>query len=1067
MSPISKNVTLIFVLALQPTGAVIAADRNESDRDLLASQFQNTVRPFLRDHCVECHGEDAPEAKFDLSGFQSPEDVLESFTSWQHLTDRIRDGEMPPEDSTQPTPESRQAVLEWSRSFRRRQARLAAGDPGPVLARRLNVKEYNNTIRDLTGHDIRPARHFPVDRTNEAGFDNSGESLEMTPGLLTKYLESARAVSEHLVLTPDGIGFASHPVTVDTDRDKYCVRRIIEFYDTQNTHYADYFFAAWRLRQMATDAENAGVDTTLLSDVAAQEGVSGKYLRSIWSMLRGDQNDFGPIAQLRKLWNGLPDRPTDPAEVKAGCKRMGEFVLQLRVQLSPTVSYLSHEGINSGTQPFVLWRNRQLAANRRTLNPDALVERPADFAQLRQRLKKRNEEIAEARRLRQTELNSRLKTLGTKFEKQVRAKELSAYQAEQRLTRARQTMARELAQFEPERLPREELMVPRDDKIRQKYVEAFEAFCDLFPDTFFVRSRGRDFKNRPNEIVKDEGKVRLLSAGFHSQMGFFRDDAPLYDLLLSEAEQRELDQLWHEFDFVADISRRQHRGYIWYERSESRFMGGLEFDFARGEDDDITSEEKIERLAKVYLAKAERTGASARVLDAIGEHFQRVNKNVRVVETTRLSAEPKHVASITRFAEKAFRRPLSVAEKASIGAFYDRLRNSDGRSHETALRDVLVWILMSPHFSYCALPSDSQEPIHSLTQYALASRLSYFLWSSMPDELLLESAARNELSQPEILKSHVRRMIRDDRIRGFAEQFAGNWLGYSGFENHKGVDRGRFPEFDDSLRDAMAREPTEFMIDLLRRNGALHEFITADHTFVNDVLAKHYGIETEGSERGTWKRVENAGRFGRGGILPMGVFLTKNAHALRTSPVKRGYWVAHQLLGERIPPPPADVPELPPEEPDEGELSLVDLLAKHREHASCAGCHDRFDSLGVAFEAFDPIGRRREIDRAGRSVQTAVTLPDGVARNDVTGLREYIRDQRQQDFVENACRKLVSYALGRSLIVADDLLLDSMRQETQGRTTSLGEVIERIVTSPTFLNQRGRNFPPRLANDPE
>lgn len=1029
-----------------------------ADGDVRALEFLSKVQPFLRQHCLDCHGAEEPEAKFDLSRFRSANDVAESFASWQHVVDRVRAGEMPPADAKQPSAESRKAVVAWSTSFRQELAKRDAGDPGPVLARRLNAAEYNNTIRDLIGFDIRPARHFPVDQTNQAGFDNSGESLQMTPALLTKYLEAARSVAEHLVLKPNGIGFAPHPVVVDTDRDKYCVRRIIEFYDRQNTNYADFFLAAWQVRQRMVAAPSHNADeTTLLQEVAKEANVSPKYLQTIWALLRGKQNHFGAIAKLREMWRALPDGRQNRQRAASGCAAMSEYVQELRGQLTHSFPYLSHRGINNGTQPFVLWRNRKFAAHRRLLNEQALSVRPANLAEQKQRIEEQNQEIAKARQRRKEELESQIKERAAQLKRQVAAKEISDYQAKQRLKNARKAMAKELDKFRPRPIPREELMLPADEGERRQHVAAFAAFCDIFPDAFFVRSRGRDYKDRPGEVVENEGKVRLLSAGFHSQLGFFRDDAPLYDLILSESERRELDALWLEFDFFADTSRRQHQGYIWYERGESRFLGGPEFDFARGEDEDITSKAKIERLAKAYLAKAKRTGASEQVLDAIGDHYRRVDSNIRQIELAREKAKPNQDIALKEFAAKAFRRPLSDSESSSITTFYDELRTRHRLTHEQAVRDVVVWILTSPHFCYSTLPSDSDEPIHRLSQFALASRLSYFLWSSMPDDELLAAAARGELHNPKTLKTHVRRMIRDDRIRGFAERFAGNWLGYAGFEDHKGVNRERFPQFDDELRAAMHREPTEFLIDLLRSNGSLLELLEADHTFVNDALAKHYGMDVGKLQSGQWKRVDGAGRSGRGGILPMAVFLTKNAQALRTSPVQRGYWVARRLLGERIPPPPADVPELPQDESKTEETSLVEMLANHREHTNCAQCHDRFDSLGVVLEGFDPIGRLRKVDMGGRAVQNQIAMPDGVKRKGVTGLRDYIRQHRQQDFTETACRKLLSYSLGRSLIVADDILLDSLRNEAR-KSASLTELIELIVTSRPFLNQRGRNY---------
>jgi hypothetical protein len=209
-------------------------------------------------------------------------------------------------------------------------------------------------------------------------------------------------------------------------------------------------------------------------------------------------------------------------------------------------------------------------------------------------------------------------------------------------------------------------------------------------------------------------------------------------------------------------------------------------------------------------------------------------------------------------------------------------------------------------------------------------------------------------------------------------------------------------------------------------------------------------------DAGEWMRVDDADRYGRGGLLGMSVFLTKNAPGLRTSPVKRGYWVVRRLLGEQIPPPPPEVPELPQDEA-KLDLPLPELLAKHREHKNCAACHQRFDSLGLAFEGFGPIGERREADLAGRAVQTRATFPDGSDRTDLAGLRQYVMEQRREEFVDNLCRKLFSYALGRSLILSDRKALREMRARLTADGYAMGSLIESIVTSPQFLNQRGRD----------
>ena len=254
----------------------LAAHRSpaaEVDLEVLQQQFSQTIQPLLQAHCYDCHGSELQEAKLNLSEYSSPAAVAKGYQTWDIVTQRLQAEEMPPEDApTQLKPGERQAIVAWIRAVRDYEAERTAGDPGEVLARRLSNAEYNYTIRDLTGVDIRPTREFPVDPANEAGFDNTGESLAMSPALLQKYLGAARQVVEHLVLLPEGFTFAAHPAQTNTDRDKFCVARIIAFYERQPTDYADYFHAAWRYQHR----EKLGLASADLEKIAAAERVSPK-----------------------------------------------------------------------------------------------------------------------------------------------------------------------------------------------------------------------------------------------------------------------------------------------------------------------------------------------------------------------------------------------------------------------------------------------------------------------------------------------------------------------------------------------------------------------------------------------------------------------------------------------------------------------------------------------------------------------------------------------------------------------------------------------------------------------
>ena len=975
---------LLAILTLQTAASDPDADATtDPAAGLLERRFRETVRPFVGTYCLECHGKNKPKGDLDLSAYPAADAVARDYTRWETVLEQLQAGAMPPvKAKLHPGAELRRDVIDWIQALRKQEAKRNAGDPGPVFARRLSSAEYDHTVRDLTGVDIRPAQEFPVDPANEAGFDNSAESLTMSSALLKKYLEAARRVAEHVVLKPQGIAFAPHPVVADTDRDKYCVRRIIDFYGRQQTDYAEYFLAAWRFQHRAA----LGRPAATLADFAAPARLSAKYLATISATLMATPEDAGPIAALQALWRDLPPPSAEGAEpdtVRQGCERIRDLIVELRRQLTPEVKNLTAPEIQNGAQPLVLWKNRQYVANRMRYTGGALALQPAGLAPG---------------------------------------------------TAAAQAMA-----------------VPADPDGARRFEATFSRFCAIFPDTFFVSERARVYLDAEKE-KKNAG--RLLSAGFHSMTGYFRDDGPLYELMLDEQGQRTLDGLWQEFDFITNAPIRQYTSFVWFERTDSRFMRDPEFDRFRAEDKDVTSEAKIKQLAEVYRAKALRNDASAVALEAIDDHFKIISASIRWVEQARRAAEPSHVEALQAFAERAYRRPLSKVERDDVAAFYRELRDRDGLSHEDAVRDTVVRVLMSPHFCYRIDLLAAGTGVQPLSDYALASRLSYFLWSSMPDAELLARAAAGELHRPEVLVAQARRLLRDDRVRGLATEFAGNWLDFRRFEEHTRVARERFKSFDDALRSAMFEEPLRFLIDLVREDRPVLDCLSANYTFVNPVLARHYGMPDRAAGPDEWVRIDDAQRYGRGGLLPMAVFLTKNAPGLRTSPVKRGYWVVRRLLGENIPAPPATVPELPNDEAKLGALTLRETLARHRADKSCAGCHERFDAIGLAFEGYGPIGEFRTIDLGGRPVDTRAKFPGGDEGTGVDGLRAYLRAHRQEEFVENLCRKLLAYALGRGLLPSDDDCLEQMRRRLEADGYRLGGLIEHIVTSSQFLNKR-------------
>jgi hypothetical protein len=270
---------------------------NGAPKATLSQQFEKAVQPYVQKYCVGCHSGQNPAAQFNLKSYTSIEQVTQEFPRWHLVMERLKAQDMPPKPMKAPPAEATKPVIEWIEAVRATEMKRWAGDPGHVPARRLSNAEYNYTIRDLTGQDLQVTREFPVDPANPAGFDNSGESLTMSPALLNKYLQASREIANHAVLLPDTIAFAPHPMLVETDREKYTVQRIMDFYARQPIHFRDYFHAAWKYKYRAA----LGNPKATLASLAKDLKLSAKYLPMVWEILN-EANALGPIAKLQKCF---------------------------------------------------------------------------------------------------------------------------------------------------------------------------------------------------------------------------------------------------------------------------------------------------------------------------------------------------------------------------------------------------------------------------------------------------------------------------------------------------------------------------------------------------------------------------------------------------------------------------------------------------------------------------------------------------------------------------------------------------------------------------------------------
>ncbi|HEY7158076.1 MAG TPA: DUF1592 domain-containing protein [Gemmataceae bacterium] len=842
---------------------------------------------------MSCHSTKIKKGSLDLERFASFDRVRKDLKPWPQMIEMLEAGEMPPKKKPQPTAQERKRLVAWARGFLDAEAHARAGDPGHVPLRRLSNTEYDCTLRDLTGVDLRPTREFPADGAAGEGFTNAAESLsDISPTLLNKYLSAAKDIADHAVLLPDGFRFSPRKTRRDwTDESTGRLRRFYAAHVSGDGRLAvpPYLAAAVRHRAALLDGSVSP------KDIAAKEKLNPKYFRILWHTLTDTTPSF-PLDTIRARWRTASEK--DVAAL------VGE-VAKWQTALWKTVRIGSY--IMPAGKGYAESTSRQVA-----------VDPPA------------------------------------------------AADAEEASDR--------------------------------KLVRGYADFRRVFPL----------FLCFPQVVPTDE--VVSLKM-FHGE------DEPLARLFLDAEQQRRLDHLWAEHRFISRQPVAENN-YL------PQFIGF------------VTQDQPKEMVA---FFESQKPAFQKRADDFLKEEE---------------AAVPKQLDALLEFAGRAYRRPLQEKEKSDLLALYKTIRGK-GAGHEEAFRGVLTRVLMSPAFLFRIEQTPAGEEAGAVNDWELAARLSYFLWSSTPDEELRKLAAVGRLRDPKVLAAQVRRMLKDDRLRALAIEFGTQWIHVRGFDEFKEKNETLFPTFDANLRKTIYEESILFFQDLFQSDRSVTRILDADYTFLNETLAKHYGIP--GVTGPQWRRVEGVRKYGRGGVLGLASVQARQAGASRTSPVLRGNWVVETLLGEKLPRPPANVPQLPDEEGD-GGLTMRQQVERHTKAQQCAVCHVRIDPFGFALEKYDAIGRSREKDLGGATADTKVKLRDGTEFEGIDGLRTYLLTKKKDVIVRLFCRRLLGYALGRSVTLSDQTLIDEMIAELNRNDGRLSAAVQAIVRSQQFRMIRGSDY---------
>jgi len=860
---------LYLALLLSADWAVSRAQKSDPSSPSSAA-FKQSVQAFLSKHCADCHDAGAKSGGLDLGLYTTAASVTKNRDEWENILRRVQAGEMPPKSMPRPNKAEVDAFIRWIEAEFARADRLVKADPGRVTARRLNRAEYNNTVRDLLGVDIEPAKDFPQD-DSAYGFDNIADALSLSLTLMEKYLAAAEKIARQAVFGPD--------VKVQTFRIEPTRPRRMEinpvqitqepFYTMQDYdatgishpgsyHFSQYFPATgeYQFRVRADGAKPPGSEPQMLDLY-----LDGKIVKS-----------FEVIRKLTATNEVLPVFLEVRLPVTAGKHQLIAAFPRLFDGLPPAFN---------GPNPSKL--------------PQPPPPDPAKF-------------------------------------------------------------------FPP--LPAD--ATPEQIKQREDQIERF-------------RNRKPTFGGIAIAEVEINGPFNGVKGASHASL------EKLYTCgHLNGAHQP---TCMHKI--VGDLAHRAFRRPV-----EAAEVDGL----------------------TAIAAQAQQRGRSFEQALAL------------VVQTVLVS--PDFLFRIEQPVSTATGRKRRLSRQPVAGSSLATARGSDVENDRN-LPSAVTSYRISPH--------------------ELASRLSYFLWSSMPDDELLRLANQGALRQPAVLAGQVRRMLKSEKASALAENFAGQWLEIRRLESVK-PDRDRFPDFDDYLRISMLHETELFFQNIAQTDGSLLDFIDGNYTFLNERLARHYGIK--GVTGPAFRKVSLTGT-GRGGILTQASVLTVSSYGNRTSPVLRGKWVLENLLNTPPPPAPANVPPLD-ETAVGSSASLRAQMEQHRKNPVCASCHAKMDPLGFALENYDAVGSWRTKD--GKfPIDASGALPDGRAINGAGDLLAILKMERKA-FTEALTEKLLTYALGRGIERHDRAAVKTIAANVAANQYRFSTLVLEIVRSLPFQMRKGETL---------
>ncbi|MFL2869214.1 MAG: DUF1592 domain-containing protein [Pirellulaceae bacterium] len=1016
---------------------VFCGSLNAADKTL---SFAKDVAPVLKTFCYDCHNKDVQEANTRIDNLNPNMINGPDAERWHHVLNMINLGKMPPKDSEQPDEDSLVRMIEWIQGELTKAIELRQTSNRAVM-RRLTTTQYTNSLQQLLGVTVDFGNALPEDAKSQSGFSNNASVLQATPLHLEYYQRIAREALDQAI-------FTEKPEVV-----RYRIQMGTEIGRSLPNEKKAGRFGGYVSQPVDTNhlipyvLDNIGNEVAV--DPSAREGRYANVLQNLGIGMRGsDRNRYEMAANGMLLDSAVPHQEVAPGSwhgpspnlkmlIRRDFPAKGTFALRVRAaqvdskQPSLQATYgnvepqstIENSVVSHQQNAIVLSPEQAKKLTRVELKDGFLVTKdksnPNRAAQYTLNLDTPDVFHIDIIRSALTddpkvdfnfELVQRNSKLNRKYEKKNDDQNAVLFASGLGIMSLPKGETTILLKWNADLNIGDLALTPlaTDHKIRRQREEQFAAYQSQWEqDNARTAALQVSLGNRTDDGQDAQGfdRVQPITTA-HNEFLTYEFIGRLENLPTPQVDLNEMSDLanimvltvWNG-DFIKDRSKSGSRVIV----------------------------ESMEFEAPYF---PEWPPASHKAV-----FFDSPNSDNEDVYTREV---------LESFMAKAFRRPV---EKGEVDLYHEFWLSicGDHETYEASVKETLVAVLCSPKFLFMA-ESDAERKTKTQREHELASRLSYFLWNSPPDERLYELASKNQLRDN--LEDEIQRMIAQPQVIEFSKSFCDQWLK---LYRHKEmlVDVRKYPAFTRFVKEDMAKETYHFFTHALQNNLKLSTLIDSDFVMVNQNLAEYYGIpDVIGAE---FRAVPVSADIGRGGLLTQGSFLSGHSDGTQAHPIKRAVWLMERILGESPPPPPPNVPDLEQKEKN-ANLTIAQQLAIHRDNVSCKNCHQKLDPYGLVFEDFNGAGL---LDgNAGNNPSTKVVLPTGVTVNGVAQMKQYILESEKLQYTRSLVEHLLAYALGRDMSFVDEQQISQIVDNIIKRGSSFHIVMEEVITSPLFLQEQ-------------